>query len=104
VGIGGGTNDLAFTTENSMNVDQRAYPTQAVVLGDASGAFANIGSFNPAMLVHGEQAIVLHRELPVEGTVVTVGEVTAVWTRGPVRSSRSRPDRRRLTARRCLTR
>ncbi len=24
VGIGGGTNDLAFTTENSMNVDQRA--------------------------------------------------------------------------------
>lgn len=82
VGIGGGTNDLAFTTENSMNVDQRAYPTQAVVLGDASGAFANIGSFNPAMLVHGEQAIVLHRELPVEGTVVTVGEVTAVWDKG----------------------
>ncbi|MEZ5374246.1 MAG: MaoC/PaaZ C-terminal domain-containing protein [Microthrixaceae bacterium] len=82
VGIGAGTDDLAFTTENSMNIDQRAYPTQAVVLGDASGAFANIGSFNPAMLVHGEQAITLHRELPVEGTVVTTGEVTAVWDKG----------------------
>lgn len=82
LGIGAGTDDLAFTTENSMNVRQRAFPTQAVVLGDASGAFANIGTFNPAMLVHGEQAIVLHRELPVEGTVVTVGEVTAVWDKG----------------------
>ncbi len=82
VGIGAGTDDLAFTTENSMNVDQRAFPTQAVVLGDASGAFANIGTFNPAMLVHGEQAIVLHQELPVEGRAVTSAEITAVWDKG----------------------
>lgn len=82
VGIGAGTTDLAFTTENSMNIAQRVYPTQAVVLGDASGAFANIGTFNPAMLVHGEQAITLHRELPVQGSVVTTGEVTAVWDKG----------------------
>lgn len=82
VGIGAGTGDLAFATENSIDVTQRAYPTQAVVLGDASGAFANIGTFNPAMLVHGEQAITLHRELPVEGTVTTTGEVTAVWDKG----------------------
>ena len=82
VGIGAGTDDLAFTTENSIDVDHRAYPTQAVVLGDASGAFAHIGSFNPAMLVHGEQAITLHRELPIEGRALTTAEITAVWDKG----------------------
>ncbi|MEZ5380612.1 MAG: MaoC/PaaZ C-terminal domain-containing protein [Microthrixaceae bacterium] len=82
LGIGAGTDDLAFTTENSMNVTQRAFPSQVVVLGDNSGAFANIGTFNPAMLVHGEQSFVLHGELPVEGTVSTTAEVTAVWDKG----------------------
>ncbi|WP_291826997.1 hypothetical protein [Candidatus Neomicrothrix sp.] len=51
-------------------------------------AFANIGTFNPAMLVHGEQAITLHRELPVQGSVVTTGEVTAVWDKARVPWSR----------------
>lgn len=104
VGIGAGTTDLAFTTENSMNIAQRAYPTQAVVLGDASGAFANIGTFNPAMLVHGEQAITLHRELPVQGSVVTTGEVTAVWDKGKgaVVEVTSRSMRRMVSP--CLTR
>jgi hypothetical protein len=39
-------------------VQQRALPTMAVVLGAGGfGAMGEIGSFNPAMLVHGEQAI-----------------------------------------------
>ena len=78
LGVGAGVEELAFTTENSMNVDQRALPTQVVILADFSGAFANIGSFNPAMLVHGEQRIELHRELPVAGAVVTTGEITRI--------------------------
>ncbi len=86
VGVGAGQEpleELAFTTENSMNVAQRALPTQAVVLGaGGTGAFASIGSFNPAMLVHGEQRIELHQEIPVAGTVSTVGEITAIWDKG----------------------
>lgn len=78
LGVGAGVEELAFTTENSMNVDQRALPTQVVTLADFSGAFANVGSFNPAMLVHGEQRIELHRELPVAGAVVTTGEITRI--------------------------
>ena len=35
----------------------------------AAAPTANIGSFNPAMLVHGEQAIELHSPIPVSGTV-----------------------------------
>jgi acyl dehydratase len=42
----------------------------------------SVGEFNFAMLVHGEQAIQLHGAIPVEGTVRTVGKVTAIWDKG----------------------
>jgi len=55
----------------------------AVVLGVGTfGAFAKIGTFNPAMLVHGEQAIELYGEIPVEGTVTTTGEITGIYDKG----------------------
>ncbi|MFN8052989.1 MAG: MaoC/PaaZ C-terminal domain-containing protein [Acidimicrobiales bacterium] len=79
LGVGCGVDDLMFTTENSMNVTQRALPTMVVTLADVSGVFGTIGSFNPAMLVHGEQRIVLHRELPVAGAVSTVAEITGIY-------------------------
>ncbi len=87
LGVGAGAVDpldeLAFTTENTQNVDQQVLPTMAVVLGvGGGGAFAKIGSFNPAMLVHGEQSIRLHGPIPVAGEVETVGEVTGVFDKG----------------------
>ena len=83
VGVGAGTNELAFVTENSQDVTQRALPTQAVVLGmGGAGAYASIGTFNPAMLVHGEQAIELHGPIPVSGEVETVGEITGIYDKG----------------------
>lgn len=87
LGVGAGAVDplaeLAFTTENSNGIDQQALPTMAVVLGrGGAGAFGSIGSFNPAMLVHGEQAITLHRPLPVAGEVETTGQVSAIWDKG----------------------
>jgi acyl dehydratase len=87
LGVGAGSIDpleeLAFTTENTSSVDQQVLPTMAVVLGMGGGsAFGKIGSFNPAMLVHGEQAITLHGPIPVKGEVETVGEITAVWDKG----------------------
>ena len=82
LGVGAGAADpldeLAFTTENTNGVEQQVLPTMAVVLGvGGGGAFASIGSFNPAMLVHGEQAIELHGPIPVSGEVETVGEIAA---------------------------
>ena len=87
VGVGAGQDpldrrELPFVGENSIDVAQRILPTMVVTLPDVSGAFANIGSFNPAMLVHGEERIVLHREIPVEGTVSTVAEISAIWDKG----------------------
>jgi acyl dehydratase len=83
VGVGAGTDELAFTTENTTDTPQRVLPTMAVVLGTGGfGAMANIGTFNPAMLVHGEQSIELFSEIPSEGAVSSVGEITAIWDKG----------------------
>jgi acyl dehydratase len=83
VGIGAGTSELAFTTENTADVDQRVFPTFAVVVGWGAGsAMRSIGSFNPAMLVHGQQAVTLHRPIPVEGTATLVGRVVAMYDKG----------------------
>ena len=85
VGVGAGhepLEELEFTTENSADVTQKVLPTMAVVLGFGGGAFGKIGDFNPAMLVHGEQSIELHREIPVQGEVETVGEITGIYDKG----------------------
>lgn len=83
LGVGAGTDELAFTTENSMSVQQKVLPTMAVVLGVGGfGAMASIGTFNMAMLVHGEQGIELFGEIPTEGTVTTTSEVTGIYDKG----------------------
>lgn len=83
VGIGAGGDELAFTTENTNDVEQRVFPTLPVVIGWGKGsAVGSIGTFNPAMLVHGQQSVTLHRPIPVEGTVTITGEVTAMWDKG----------------------
>jgi acyl dehydratase len=87
LGVGAGAEDpsseLEFTTENSQDVPQRALPTTAVVLGSpGGGALGAIGTFNPAMLVHGEQGVSLARELPVAGEIDSVTEVVGVYDKG----------------------
>jgi acyl dehydratase len=83
IGVGAGTDELQFTTENTTDTPLRVLPTMAVVLGVGGfGAMGKIGSFNPAMLVHGEQAIELYGEIPNSGTVSTVGEITGIWDKG----------------------
>lgn len=87
LGVGAGSIDpleeLAFTTENSQGLDQQVLPTMVVVLGaGGSGALGGVGSFNPAMLVHGEESFTIHSPIPVEGEVETVGEITGIYDKG----------------------
>ncbi|MGH9058777.1 MAG: FAS1-like dehydratase domain-containing protein, partial [Acidimicrobiales bacterium] len=87
LGVGAGVADptgfeLEFTTENSQNVDQRVLPTFPVVIAGGRGAYAGLGEFNPAMLVHGEQSVRLHAPLPVQGEVSAVTTITGVYDKG----------------------
>jgi acyl dehydratase len=82
LGVGAGVDELAFTTENTMNVPQQVLPSFVVTLADVSGAFSQIGTFNPAMLVHGEQRFTLVAPLEPRGEVSTVAEITAIYDKG----------------------
>jgi len=82
VGVGAGTEELAFTTENSTGIEQQVLPTFAVIVGIGGAAMASIGTFNWAMLVHGEQAIELHRPIPVDGRISVTSKVAAIWDKG----------------------
>jgi acyl dehydratase len=80
VGIGAGTHELAFTTENTNGVEQQVFPTFPVVIGWGKGSAMNsIGTFNPALLVHGQQSVTLHRPVPVEGIATLQSEITAMY-------------------------
>ncbi len=82
VGVGAGTDELAFTTENTKDTPQQILPTFAVIIGGGGAPFNKIGSFNPAMLVHGEQAIEVNGPIPPDGEVETVGRIEAIWDKG----------------------
>jgi acyl dehydratase len=85
LGVGAGADDptgveLAFTTENSDGVSLEVLPTFPVVLGGGRGI--DIGTFNPAMLVHGEQDIELDGPVPTSGTVNVTQQVTGIYDKG----------------------
>ena len=83
VGIGAGHEELAFTTENSNEIPQLVFPTFPVVIGWGRGsAMGSIGTFNPALLVHGQQSVTLHRPIPVAGTVTLTSEITGMYDKG----------------------
>ena len=79
-GLGAPDQELAFTTENSDGVAQQVLPTFAVLLSQAPPP--PFGEFDPARLVHAEQEIVLHRPVPVEGTVSARARITGVYDKG----------------------
>ena len=82
VGIGAGTDELQYTTENTKNIDQKVFPTFAVIVGGGGIPMREVGSFNPTLMVHGEQGIELLSEIPAEGEIESVGECAAIYDKG----------------------
>ena len=89
VGVGAGLDDLQFTTENTNGVTQQVLPTFACVATaperirtSAGSPFSGVGSFNPAMLVHGEQGVELHQPLPTDAEFVTNGRISGIYDKG----------------------
>jgi acyl dehydratase len=87
LGVGAGALDptgfeLDLTTENSVGISQRVLPTFTTIVGQGGGARASLGDFDPAMLVHGEQFIRLHGEIPAAGTVSITTRVAGMYDKG----------------------
>jgi len=61
----------------------KVLPTYAVIPGMMSmgGVIANV-EIDFTMLLHGEQAVTLNREIPPEGKVQVVGRVAELWDKG----------------------
>jgi acyl dehydratase len=79
LGVGAGLDELEFATEKN----QKVLPTMAVVLGPRGAVpLEKLGAFNPAMLVHGEQAIELARPLPPDGTLRATGKIVGLYDKG----------------------
>ncbi|MFD7075460.1 MaoC/PaaZ C-terminal domain-containing protein [Nocardioides sp. NPDC057577] len=89
LGVGAGhddpLSDLSYTSEHGDDAcpEQKVLPTFGVmVTWGARRGGRRMGDFNPAMLVHAEQEVVLHRPLTAEGTVSLTSQVTGMYDKG----------------------
>ena len=89
LGVGAGAQDptgaeLEYTTENSLDTEQRLLPTFPVILGIHAlrGVYSKIGPFDHSMLVHAEQSVTPAGRLPVEGRATTRTTVTGIYDKG----------------------
>jgi acyl dehydratase len=85
LGVGAGQADplaeLEFTTENSTGVQTKVLPTFGNMI-TGGGRGRSLGDFDPAALVHAEQAFTLHRPLPTAGTSRSVSRVAGIYDKG----------------------
>jgi acyl dehydratase len=88
LGVGAGQTDptgfeLEFTTENSMNVEQRVLPTMPVIIAMGGGpGLPSWGEFDFRMLLHGEQGVTVHGPIPPDGEVETVSTIVGIYDKG----------------------
>lgn len=86
LGLGAGSpqtdpNELAYTYEKNLKV----LPSWGVI--PAFGAMGSLGAlpgmqFNPALLLHGEQDLEIHKAIPVTATINTSGKVAGIYDKG----------------------
>lgn len=79
LGVGAGTGELAFTTDNTRGVEQRALATMPVILGNNLRVLKSAGTFDWTKLVHAEQEVQCLAELPPEGEATTSTRIVEMW-------------------------
>ena len=86
LGVGAGvpatdSNELEYTYEKELKV----LPSFGVI--PTFGSMGSLGAvpgleFNFAMLLHGEQDIIVHQPIPSEATITNSGKVAEIWDKG----------------------
>ncbi|NOY55338.1 MAG: 3-alpha,7-alpha,12-alpha-trihydroxy-5-beta-cholest-24-enoyl-CoA hydratase [Actinobacteria bacterium] len=86
IGVGAGVpatdpNELRYVYEADLKVlpSFATIPVMSSMLG--IGAVEGL-TFNPILLVHGDQEVVVHRALPTSATVTQSGRIAEIWDRG----------------------
>ena len=97
LGVGCGTDELQFATHDTASAPQQVLPTFAVVAGGGerarqsggpgamasqAGLFSKLGTFNFALLVHGEQGVELAGPIPPEGSARVTSKVVGIYDKG----------------------
>lgn len=82
LGIGMGSENLAFTTQNTTDTPQRVVPSFAGVLSQIPELRPNLEGVDTRSAVHASQAFTLHRQLPSEGSAQLTTKVLEVLDKG----------------------
>lgn len=82
LGVGAGTDELAFTTDNTRDVEPRMLPTMPVVLGVDMAVLKSAGKIDWVRLVHAEQSVELLAPFPVEGSATATTRLAEMWDKG----------------------
>ena len=82
LGVGAGTDDLAFTTENTRGVVQRMLPTMPSILGKDFGVLEHLGRYDPHHLVHAGQVVELVQEVPTNASGIAQTSIVDMWDQG----------------------
>ncbi|HUR50356.1 MAG TPA: MaoC/PaaZ C-terminal domain-containing protein [Acidimicrobiales bacterium] len=86
LGVGTGADDplseLEFTTENSHGIEQKVLPSYAVIAGSAGAPWKEVGEFDFAKLVHGEQSFEVFGPISANGRVSVTGRIAEIWDKG----------------------
>lgn len=79
LGIGAGTHELDFVYEKNLKV----FPTFAVIpIGPVVDDLWSRVNFNWTKVLHGEQQIILHKEIPTSGTLYCTAWVESIHDKG----------------------
>jgi acyl dehydratase len=81
LGVGCGTDDLHFATENSRGFDLQALPTMPVVLA-RTDILTKFGEVDWSKLVHAQQSVVIHKPVPPKGMATNVARISGIYDKG----------------------
>jgi len=82
LGVGAGTDELEFTTENTEGVALRVLPTFASCIGRSGWGELDVrsfGSYGAHQVVHAAQRIELRRELAPSGRALATLRIEGIW-------------------------
>ncbi|MDT2005795.1 3-hydroxyacyl-thioester dehydratase [Rhodococcus opacus] len=79
LGVGAGTGDLAYTSNNTVGLEQRMLPTMPVTLGVDFAVLKRAGKIDWSRLLHAEQEIELAGPLPVNGSATATTRIAEMW-------------------------